>query len=807
MVKISLTKLDKNMKYFLCTCLVTYISLGQVYAEEIGTVEKKDVNSQELVPLFLISSVNGSSSNDLIQSYLDSKNQKILIKARDLRKLRIKLPVQIKDEQLIALNDIKDLVYSYNENEQTLQIKITDKNLQAYKVDLKGNEITEDQFIPQKGISTVLLNYEINNTYLDDENYFSAIANAIYNSSYGSFSSGFLHNQDTEDSNNRSVRLESKWQYIDAKKIRSYVLGDFNSNTVDWGSSIRLLGVQWSSAYTHRSDIITAALPQFSGTAALPSSLDLFVNQQKIYSGEIPSGPFDVKSLPFISGNEMTLVTTDALGQQQVNKQYYYYSPKILKEGIQEFSVDVGVPRYNYSTKSNDYDSDIVFASGSLRQAISNSQTATGHIETSTDGLANLGVGYAQNIAGRGVWNFNVVGSSYEGNQGFLGLIGVEGRLSPSSSFNFSYQGASKDYYDLARLSLINYQNSNFSADSDVVENSATAEEIIRAGLNFNPIPGWSISSNYNRLKYTNEQYDLFSLSLSGNITDRINLYSSLYQDFNDHDNYGAYLALRFDLSSKLKASTSVSNDSGNIKYTQELNSISDPKLGSFGWGVATTHSEGESDLNTAYVDYRSRPAYLFGRYSQFGSSSQTMLGARGALVIAQGDIFASNEIGDAFAIVKNAGPRSEIINGGVNLGKASKNGNFLISHLTPYAKNHIYLDTQYLPVGWEAEKTENLAIAGYQQGIVLDFAAKNIISATVVLLDKNLKPLPVGYSVSLNGQTSSMIGYDGEVFLRGLLPKNKLIVDLLDGGQCSVEFQYDQDQATTQKLGPYICS
>ena len=206
------------MKYFLCTCLVTYISLGQVYAEEIGTVEKKDVNSQELVPLFLISSVNGSSSNDLIQSYLDSKNQKILIKARDLRKLRIKLPVQLKDEQLIALNDIKDLVYSYNENEQTLQIKITDKNLQAYKVDLKGNEITEDQFIPQKGISTVLLNYEINNTYLDDENYFSAIANAIYNSSYGSFSSGFLHNQDTEDSNNRSVRLESKWQYIDAKK-------------------------------------------------------------------------------------------------------------------------------------------------------------------------------------------------------------------------------------------------------------------------------------------------------------------------------------------------------------------------------------------------------------------------------------------------------------------------------------------------------------------------------------------------------------------------------------------------------------
>ncbi|MHA3890856.1 fimbria/pilus outer membrane usher protein [Acinetobacter sp. GXMZU3951] len=807
MVKISLTKLDKNMKCFLYTCLVTYISLGPAFAEEVTVLEGNTFSNQEYIPLFLISSVNGSTSKELIPCLLDSKGKKILVQARNLRKIRIKLPIPVKDTELVKLDEIKGLSYSYDENEQILLIKTLDKNLESHVVDLNGNAITEDQLIPQKSIQTVILNYEVNNTYSDDENYFSTAANAIYNSNYGLFQSGYLYNRNTEQSRNQSVRLESKWQYIDAEKIRSYVIGDFNSNTVDWGSSLRLLGLQWSSAYTLRSDIITAALPQFSGNAALPSSLDLFVNQQKIYSGEIPSGPFDVKSLPFISGNEITLVTTDALGQQQVNKQYYYYSPKILKEGIQEFSVDVGVPRYNYSTKSNDYDSDIVFASGSLRQAISNSQTATGHLETSTDGLANIGVGYAQNIAGRGVWNFNVVGSSYEGIEGFLGLIGVEGRLSSSSSFNFSYQGASKGYYDLARLSLINYQNSNFSVDSDVVENSATAEEIIRAGLNFNPIPGWSISSNYNRLKYTNEQYDLFSLSLSGNITNRINLYSSLYQDFNDHDNYGAYLALRFDLSSKLKASTSVSNDYGNIKYTQELNSISDSKLGSFGWGVTTTYSEGESDLNTAYVDYRSRPAYLFGRYSQFGSSSQSMLGARGALVIAQGDIFASNEIGDAFAIVKNAGPRSEIINGGVNLGKASKNGNFLIPHLTPYAKNHIYLDTQYLPIGWEAEKTENLAIAGYQQGIVLDFSAKNIISATVVLLDKDLKPLPVGYSVSLNGQTGSMVGYDGEVFLRGLLPKNKLIVDLLDGGQCSVEFPYDQDQATTQKLGPYICS
>ncbi len=102
------------------------------------------------------------------------------------------------------------------------------------------------------------------------------------------------------------MRLESKWQYVDPEKVRIYTLGDFISNSSDWGSSVRLAGLQWSSAYTQRGDIVTSALPQFSGSAALPSTLDLYVNQQKIYSGLVPSGPFDVKQLPFISGNEVT---------------------------------------------------------------------------------------------------------------------------------------------------------------------------------------------------------------------------------------------------------------------------------------------------------------------------------------------------------------------------------------------------------------------------------------------------------------------------------------------------------------------
>ncbi|KCX62062.1 type VII secretion system (T7SS), usher family protein, partial [Acinetobacter baumannii 855125] len=141
-------------------------------------------------------------------------------------------------------------------------------------------------------------------------------------------------NDENSYSHEKWVRLESKWQYVDPEKVRIYTLGDFISNSPDWGSSVRLAGFQWSSAYTQRGDLVTSALPQFSGSAALPSTLDLYVNQQKIYSGLVPSGPFDIKQLPFISGNEVTLVTTDATGQQSITKQAYYFSSKILAKGI-----------------------------------------------------------------------------------------------------------------------------------------------------------------------------------------------------------------------------------------------------------------------------------------------------------------------------------------------------------------------------------------------------------------------------------------------------------------------------------------
>ncbi|NUF85302.1 fimbria/pilus outer membrane usher protein [Acinetobacter seifertii] len=773
--------------------------------------EKTDGQEQEnnFTQLFLNISINSNTSEDLF-SVKQSKDEKLYIRSSDLNALRLKMDEHIPDSQWVCINELKGIQFKYLENEQSLNLQVPASMLSDYSVDLTGQPTTNTNLLKMKPLNAAILNYSMYHTITNDESIFSGSAEGIFNSALGNFSSGVLYNGSNENSysHEKWVRLESKWQYVDPEKVRIYTLGDFISNSSDWGSSVRLAGLQWSSAYSQRGDIVTSALPQFSGSAALPSTLDLYVNQQKIYSGLVPSGPFDVKQLPFISGNEVTLVTTDATGQQTITKKPYYFSSKILAKGINEFSVDVGVPRYNYGLYSNDYD-DATFASGAIRYGYSNSLTLSGGAEASTDGLSNVGTGFAKNVFGVGVINADIAASQYKDENGYSALIGLEGRISKNISFNTSYRKVFDNYFDLARVSQIRYLKENqLNAESQNYLNySALADEIFRAGINYNFYTGYGVYVGYNQIKYSDNSYKLLSANLSGSLNKNWGFYSSAYKDYENHKDYGIYFALRYTPSTRVNAISSVSSDSGRLSYRQEVFVLSEPQVGSFGLGGYVERNQDTHDNNASvYGSYRARAAYLTGRYNRIGDNDQVAFSATGSLVAAAGRIFAANEIGDGYAVVTNAGPKSQILNGGINLGTTDKSGRFLIPSLMPYRENHIYLDPSYLPLNWNVKSTDQKTVVGYRQGTLVDFGAHQVISGLVRVVDKNNSPLLPGYSVRINEQQDAVVGYDGEVFIPNLLQQNKLEVDLLDHGSCQVEFTYNSNQYSTKKLGPYIC-
>ena len=802
-------------RIFCCSTLVIFpcsIALSHTVYESIpDNIQNQNTDVENgNKQLFLLVYINNSELSDLLPFQQNAAGE-LLAYAKDLRQSRIHIDQNISDDQLLPLKSFGNLKYRYDEASQSIYINLPSSALKSYSIDLKGQNITNDDLLKLNPLNAAILNYSVYNTRTNDYNYFSGNIETLFNSRYGNFTSQFLFNdtQGFEAAQEKTfVRLNTFLQYIDPIKIRSYIIGDFISNTANWGNSIRLTGFQWSSAYDQRSDIITAALPQFSGSAALPSTLDLFVNQQKVYSGEIPSGPFDLKSLPFISGNEVTLVTKNANGQQVQSKQAYYYSPKILAQGIHQFSVDIGLPRYNFGLASNTYDENVVMGSGSIRYGYNNALTLSGNVESSTDGLINMGGGTSAKILNKAVITMNMAGSQYKNEKGFLAGIAAESRLSSKISFNADYQYTSKDYFNQARVTEQRYRKDHlFEKQADNINLLTYAQEIFRAGLSWNFHSGYSLSTSYNKIDTSDHEFEMVNLNLSANLGKNVGLYASSYQDLNDSDNTGFYIGLNFIPSKKISATTSMSHDRGQTGYRQEFNSINASSMGDLGWGAAFEQREQADDYATGYVNYRTHPAFLSARYTRFGHQFQSILSATGALVATSGRIFAANEVGDAYAIVENAGPGSKILNGGVNLGATDSKGRFFISNLSPYKKHSIFLDPTNLALEWQNEDTEKQVITGYRQGTRIDFTSQKSFSATAILHDKNHKPIAAGYTAELNQSNRAVsIGYEGQIFLDHLQPQNILKVDLLDHGYCIVKFDYKQQSSSTQKIGPFVC-
>ena len=97
-------------------------------------------------------------------------------------------------------------------------------------------------------------------------------------------------------------------------------------------------------------------LPSISGTAQVPSLLDVYVNNVLAYSQQIDEGPFRVTGLPNVNGlGQIQMVLRNAQGAQQVVTGSYYTSQDLLAKGLSDFSYDAGFVNYNYGQQGSYY--------------------------------------------------------------------------------------------------------------------------------------------------------------------------------------------------------------------------------------------------------------------------------------------------------------------------------------------------------------------------------------------------------------------------------------------------------------------
>lgn len=800
-----LSNLHSSLRYGARRTTLTCLLLSAtplVYANQVEPGQPMGNHS-----LLLAVILNGSSTGELLAVQQLSDGH-FTASAGDLRLLRIKVPAGIEDTAPQALNELPGIRVQYNEAAQTLALSLPESQLNAYAVNMGEPSQTPD-FTQINAAPAAILNYGVYHSRTEGKNQLAGSAEALFSGRMGVISTSGLYNDSGNYNGRKQVRLDSYWRYINPESVRTYTAGDFVSNALAWNSSVRLAGFQWASAFEQRSDLVTVALPEFSSSAALPSTLDLFVNQQKVYSGTVPSGPFELKSLPYVSGGNVTLVATDATGRQITTTQPYYYTASLLQPELFQFSLDVGVPRFNYGSKNDDYDNTL-FAANSLRYGLNRSATLESHSEFSADGLANLGAAVSHGLGGYGVINSSWSASRYEDYTGQKASLSIEGRIAGVQMYAGTVR-TFEDYFDLARVSSTRLARRN-TLDRVPGEtgyrlgNTAQASIVDRFGFNMTPFDRLATNMSYNRIVSQNDETRTLNVSVSRALTQRSNLSANLYSDLNHSGQYGAFLTFNMALGGNINAAAGVSRDNGLTGFSQRISGIADQRQGAVGWGVANTTYQGRDDQRNAYMSYRSGLAQLRAQINQYGSATNSELSAEGALLASDSGMFATNKIGDAYTLVKNAGPNVDVLQGGIRMATTNSNGSALLPNIRPYYNQVVSIDPATLPDGWEADVTERTALSGYRQGTVVDFGSRINHAAILVLQDGHGRPIAPGYQARQENGEASLVGYEGQLYVKGLMAHNRVTVDLGPAGQCSAYFDYDLKGPVQPMIGPVRC-
>ena len=114
-----------------------------------------------------------------------------------------------------------------------------------------------------------------------------------------------------------ALRLDTTWSASDPQNLLTYRAGDVISGGFAWTRPIRLGGLQMQRDFALRPDLVTQPLPTASGSAAVPSTLDVYVNNLKTYSQDIAAGPYQVTNIPTLSaGGSAQIIVRDAAGHE-----------------------------------------------------------------------------------------------------------------------------------------------------------------------------------------------------------------------------------------------------------------------------------------------------------------------------------------------------------------------------------------------------------------------------------------------------------------------------------------------------------
>lgn len=759
--------------------------------------------SGDRVPLYLEVSVNGKPTNLVAEFALEPGSGRMFSPRSELE--QVGLNRKHLTQGMVALSSIPGLRFRYDEPGQKIDLQVPLASMRTEVV----SAMPEAEQLDAERSTGAVLNYSLDaglqkQALVSDIVTTAASFDGWIFSPFGVLrSSGVLRDLVDGAAGADALRLESTYQLSSPKRRLTLAVGDVQSSSLAWSRSVRMGGVQLRRDFGLRSDLITQQLLSFNGAAAVPSSVDVFIDNNRTYSTGRDAGPFRLEDLPVRAGaGEALIVVTDANGRRTTKAVSFYVSRKLLKKGLLDFSIEAGRAREGYGLESNDYGAD-GFLSGSLRFGLTERITLEAQVQSKSD-LTLAGLGFTTvpfdlaevSLAG-GVSDYagQTASFAYGAVQTQVGAVEISG----------SVRWAQDGFADLAYATGVDYLG------QAEIEDSASLLEVptLQTALNVSmPLGG-------------GESFGLGYVSSTRN-SSRDELVTASYgRDLGFWDGsmsvYGSH-----DLQSgDTRAAVGVSMPLGKRKSLRATSSV-DPKGNALGGVyVARAISDQQGDYGYAAevqrdsagaIRFSGRGDYL-GRYGQVGLELRSGDGATGlraqmdgAVAMAGGSVAFGNRVSDSFAIVDvgAAGVPVSVHNRAVAI--TGRGGKALVTGLQSNHRNRVSVDLDDLPADLALDASGMDVVPGIGSGVRVKFRGDTDNSAVIVLLGANGAPLEAGLVATVNGGNDEFyVGFGGETLMQGLKRNNRVTVQS-DTASCTATFAFAPQAGDLQTIEGVRC-
>jgi outer membrane usher protein len=602
---------------------------------------------------------------------------------------------------------------------------------------------------------------------------------------------GFFDNNLSFATGTKPTRGTTSITIDDRTQLTRFVIGDSFAQLGALGGTSPIGGLSYSTQFGVNPYFVPFPGQNFAGIVNTPSTADIYVNGQLVRTINLPPGPFNLQNLPVTQGAGVTrVVIRNALGQVQELGAPFYQSTALLKEGLQQFTYNLGMERDFSAEGYGHYTRPAFLASHAY--GLNDNVTpafffqADRHIVSGGSSLT-LGSPWGQIAFLAAGSNDTTAGSG----------------LSGSAQYSYTTLGLGTGL-DLTYTSS-RYATIAIPAGEDRPQVQAT-------GFVSVPIDLVDLTLQYTHTHFRDAgRSDQASLTGTYQLSDRVGLAATVAQNrvLGQKVDTSLFVALTFSLGELRTGTLSVNHEQGVQQETAQIQQSL--PLGP-GWGYRAQLQQGQRSSQIADVQYQGKYGLYEAEYNHLANQDTERLSASGALLTIGGDVFATRAVNDSFALVRVADVKGvDTTLNGQKMGRTDRNGELLIPNMTSYLASRLAINDQQVPPNYIIEGTEEVVATGFRSGAIVDFPVhrQQALVGTIVIEEDGKTTVPAYGDLTVEAagrQFTSPIGVEGEFYLDSVPSGSHPATVTYTEGECRFTLTAPETKESTVKLGRLMC-